>query len=194
MGTSNHQPLPCPSAMALWVPGPGSTLAQQWVAAGGSPGTRAKQKVTDPCPQGDRAQAYCELEHVLCEGDSRPPCGVVNRLLAEVSQDLTAAQVRGRSQRQRELPALDGVLLADSSGLALPREGLRQSPVPRVTSGSFSGRARQRADGCQQCPGGSGPDTLHLGDGRASGPPEGHGGDVQGVCAHHPEQTVQQLR
>ncbi|XP_010705722.2 maestro heat-like repeat-containing protein family member 2B [Meleagris gallopavo] len=42
--------------------------------------------------EGDRAQAYCELEHVLCEDDSRPPCGVVNRLLAEVSQDLTAAQ------------------------------------------------------------------------------------------------------
>ncbi|XP_031450413.1 maestro heat-like repeat-containing protein family member 2A, partial [Phasianus colchicus] len=42
--------------------------------------------------EGDRAQAYCELEHVLWEGDSRPPCGVVNRLLAEVSQDLTAAQ------------------------------------------------------------------------------------------------------
>uniref|UniRef100_G1NP73 Uncharacterized protein n=1 Tax=Meleagris gallopavo TaxID=9103 RepID=G1NP73_MELGA len=42
--------------------------------------------------KGDRAQAYCELEHVLREDDSRPPCGVVNRLLAEVSQDLTAAQ------------------------------------------------------------------------------------------------------
>eukprot|EP00076_Gallus_gallus_P035361 XP_025000899.1 maestro heat-like repeat-containing protein family member 2B [Gallus gallus] len=42
--------------------------------------------------QGDRAQAYCELEHVLWEDDSRPPCGVLNRLLAEVSQDLTAAQ------------------------------------------------------------------------------------------------------
>ena len=59
------------------------------------------------CPQGDRAQAYCELEHVLWEDDSRPPCGVVNRLLAEVSQDLTAAQVRvtpeGKGSR---LPAL----------------------------------------------------------------------------------------
>eukprot|EP00076_Gallus_gallus_P036662 XP_025002200.1 maestro heat-like repeat-containing protein family member 2B [Gallus gallus] len=42
--------------------------------------------------EGDRAQAYCELEHVLWEDDSRPPCGVVNRLLTEVSQDLTAAQ------------------------------------------------------------------------------------------------------
>ncbi|XP_031412448.1 maestro heat-like repeat-containing protein family member 2B [Meleagris gallopavo] len=42
--------------------------------------------------EGDRAQAYCELEHVLREDDSCPPCGVVNRLLAEVSQDLTAAQ------------------------------------------------------------------------------------------------------
>ena len=150
--------------------------------------------MTDPCPQGDRAQAYCELEHVLREGDSRPPCGVVNRLLAEVSQDLTAAQVRGRSQRQREPPARAGVLLADSRGLALPREGLRQSPVPRVTGHSFSGRARQCEDGCQRCPGGSGPDTLQLGDGRAPGPPEGRGGDVQGVCAPHPEQTVHQLR
>ena len=100
-----------------------------------------KVSVTDPCPQGDRAQAYCDLEHVLWEDDSRPPCGVVNRLLAEVSQDLTAAQVRGRSQRQREPPARAGALLADSSGLALPREGLRQSPVPRVTGHSFSGRA-----------------------------------------------------
>ena len=27
MGTSNHQSLPCPSATALWVPGPGSTSA-----------------------------------------------------------------------------------------------------------------------------------------------------------------------
>ncbi|POI33237.1 hypothetical protein CIB84_003011 [Bambusicola thoracicus] len=75
--------------------------------AGSSPGRRGKQNGTDPCPQSDRAQAYCELEHVLGEGDSRPPHGVVNRLLAEVSQDLTAAQVRGHSQRQRE-PVEDG--------------------------------------------------------------------------------------
>ena len=153
----------------------GARPRQHTGMAGSSPGRRAKQNVIDPCPQGDRAQAYCELEHVLWEGDSRPPCGVVNRLLAEVSQDLTAAQVRGRSQRQREPPARAGALLADSSGLALPREGLRQSPVPRGTSESFSGRARQHEDGCQQCPGGSGPDTLHLGDGRAPGPPEGRG-------------------
>ncbi|XP_040508966.1 maestro heat-like repeat-containing protein family member 2B [Gallus gallus] len=67
---------------------------------------RARGRVASPVPpcavtlllqrlqdqEGDRAQAYCELEHVLWEGDSRPPCGVVNRLLAEVSQDLTAAQ------------------------------------------------------------------------------------------------------
>ncbi|XP_040515215.1 maestro heat-like repeat-containing protein family member 2B isoform X2 [Gallus gallus] len=67
---------------------------------------RARGRVASPVPacavtlllqrlqdkEGDRAQAYCELEHVLREGDSRPPCGVVNRLLAEVSQDLTAAQ------------------------------------------------------------------------------------------------------
>ena len=82
----------------------------------------------DPCPQGDRAQAYCELEHGLWEGDSRPPCGVVNRLLTEVSQDLTAAQVRGHSQRrQREPPARAGVLLAEgkASGSLL----CRVSPV-----------------------------------------------------------------
>ncbi|XP_040513257.1 maestro heat-like repeat-containing protein family member 2B [Gallus gallus] len=67
---------------------------------------RARGRVASPVPacavtlllqrlqdsEGDRAQAYCELEHVLQEGDSRPPCGVLNRLLAEVSQDLTAAQ------------------------------------------------------------------------------------------------------
>eukprot|EP00076_Gallus_gallus_P042277 XP_025007815.1 maestro heat-like repeat-containing protein family member 2A [Gallus gallus] len=65
--------------------GPGSTLA--WRAA---PREEGQSKTDDPVPR--RAQAYCELEHVLWEGDSRPPCGVVNRLLAEVSQDLTAAQ------------------------------------------------------------------------------------------------------
>ena len=80
-----------------------------------------KANVTDPCPQGDRAQAYCELESALGEADSRPPCGVVNRLLAEVSQDLTAAQVRGHSQRQKEPPAHAGVLLVDHGGLGLPR-------------------------------------------------------------------------
>ncbi|XP_052550383.1 maestro heat-like repeat-containing protein family member 2B [Tympanuchus pallidicinctus] len=42
--------------------------------------------------EGVRAQVYRELESVLCEDDSRLPCGLVNRLLAEVSQDLTAAQ------------------------------------------------------------------------------------------------------
>ncbi|XP_031466425.1 uncharacterized protein LOC116240232 [Phasianus colchicus] len=57
--------------------------------------------------EGDRAQAYRELEGALWEDDSRPLCGVVNRLLAEVSQDLTAAQVRGHSRWQREpLPTL----------------------------------------------------------------------------------------
>ena len=88
--------------------------------------------MTDPCPQGDRAQAYCELEHVLREGDSRPPCGVVNRLLAEVSQDLTAAQVRGHSQRrQREPPARAGVLLAEgkASGSLLCRVSLFRVPL-----------------------------------------------------------------
>ena len=115
LGTSNHQSLPSwPSATVPWVPGPGSTSTQGWVAAG-------KASVTDPCPQGDRAQAYCELESALWEDNSRPPCGVVNRLLAEVSQDLTAAQVRGHCQRQKEPPAHAGVLLVDGGGLALPR-------------------------------------------------------------------------
>nr|XP_038034225.1 maestro heat-like repeat-containing protein family member 2B [Anas platyrhynchos] len=42
--------------------------------------------------EGDRAQTYCELESVLWGDDSCLQCGVVNRLLAEVSWDLTAAQ------------------------------------------------------------------------------------------------------
>ncbi|XP_068535455.1 maestro heat-like repeat-containing protein family member 2B [Anas acuta] len=42
--------------------------------------------------EGDRAQTYCELETVLWEDDSCLQCGVVNRLLAEVSWDLTADQ------------------------------------------------------------------------------------------------------
>ncbi|XP_021248711.1 maestro heat-like repeat-containing protein family member 2B [Numida meleagris] len=54
------------------------------------PVTLLLQRLQDK--EGDRAQAYCQLEGVLREDESRPPCGVVNRLLAEVSQDLTAAQ------------------------------------------------------------------------------------------------------
>ncbi|XP_071893759.1 maestro heat-like repeat-containing protein family member 2B [Anas platyrhynchos] len=42
--------------------------------------------------EGDRAQTYCELETVLWGDDSCLQCGVVNRLLAEVSWDLTADQ------------------------------------------------------------------------------------------------------
>ncbi|XP_071884798.1 maestro heat-like repeat-containing protein family member 2B [Anas platyrhynchos] len=42
--------------------------------------------------EGDRAQTYCELESVLWGDDSCLQCGVVNRLLAEVSWDLTAGQ------------------------------------------------------------------------------------------------------
>ncbi|NXL96101.1 MRO2A protein, partial [Alectura lathami] len=42
--------------------------------------------------QGDRVQTYCELERALWGANSRPHCGTVNRLLAEVSRDLTAAQ------------------------------------------------------------------------------------------------------
>lgn len=53
------------------------------------------------CPQGDRAQTYCELESVLWGDDSCLQCGVVNRLLAEVSWDLTAGQVRWCSWKAR---------------------------------------------------------------------------------------------
>lgn len=53
------------------------------------------------CPQGDRAQTYCELETVLWGDDSCLQCGVVNRLLAEVSWDLTADQVRWCSWKAR---------------------------------------------------------------------------------------------
>ncbi|OXB54743.1 UNVERIFIED_CONTAM: hypothetical protein H355_001663, partial [Colinus virginianus] len=56
------------------------------------PGKEGKVTVTDPRPQGDREQVYCELESVLRQEDSRLPCGVLNRLLAEVSQDLMVAQ------------------------------------------------------------------------------------------------------
>ncbi|XP_068535919.1 maestro heat-like repeat-containing protein family member 2B [Anas acuta] len=42
--------------------------------------------------EGDRTQTYCELEAVLWGADSCLQCGVVNRLLAEVSWDLTADQ------------------------------------------------------------------------------------------------------
>ncbi|OXB56516.1 hypothetical protein ASZ78_009193, partial [Callipepla squamata] len=59
----------------------------RWLA-----GNEGKVRVTNPCPQGDREQVYCELESILCEEDSRLPCSVLNRLLAEVSQDLMAAQ------------------------------------------------------------------------------------------------------
>ncbi|XP_032298190.1 uncharacterized protein LOC107324845 [Coturnix japonica] len=88
--------------------------------------------------EGDRVQVYCELESVLWEDDDgRPPCGVVNRLLAEVSQDLTAAQVRGHSQRQREPPAHTGVLLADvvkqwSEGVKFHLSSGQQCPWPAI--------------------------------------------------------------
>ncbi|XP_021247680.1 maestro heat-like repeat-containing protein family member 2A [Numida meleagris] len=85
--------------------------------------------------EGDRAQAYCELESALWEEDSRPPCGVANRLLAEVSQDLTVAQVRGHSRRQREPPARAGILPADGGGLALPRAS--GSLLCRVSPGTI---------------------------------------------------------
>ncbi|XP_068535443.1 maestro heat-like repeat-containing protein family member 2B [Anas acuta] len=42
--------------------------------------------------EGDRAQTYCALESVLWGDDSCLQCGVINRLLAEVSWDLTADQ------------------------------------------------------------------------------------------------------
>ncbi|NWZ26320.1 MRO2B protein, partial [Asarcornis scutulata] len=42
--------------------------------------------------EGDRVQTYCKLETVLWGDDSCLQCSVVNRLLAEVSWDLTADQ------------------------------------------------------------------------------------------------------
>ncbi|NXC18924.1 MRO2B protein, partial [Corythaeola cristata] len=42
--------------------------------------------------QGDREQTYRQLESALREDDSRLPTGVLNRLLAEVSGDIRAAQ------------------------------------------------------------------------------------------------------
>ncbi|XP_031452019.1 maestro heat-like repeat-containing protein family member 2B [Phasianus colchicus] len=83
---------------------------------------RERSRVSSPVPacavtlllqrlqdqKGDRVQVYCELESALRETDSRPPCGVVNRLLAEVSQDLTAAQ--GVTANVR--PAASNVLVA----------------------------------------------------------------------------------
>lgn len=86
--------------LPLQLPSPSGTSlgsAKRGWAAGGSLGRRAKQLQLIPvvlCPQGDRAQTYCELESVLWGDDSRLQCGVVNRLIAEVSRDLTADQVR----------------------------------------------------------------------------------------------------
>ena len=62
----------------------------------GSLGTRAKQVPSLPsvvCPQGDRVETYRELESVL-QGDAGClTSGVVNRLIAEASRDMRAAQV-----------------------------------------------------------------------------------------------------
>ena len=65
----------------------------------GSPGTRTKQvpSLIAPsplvCPQGDRVEIYRELESVLQGDDGRLPGGIVNRLIAEASSDMRAAQV-----------------------------------------------------------------------------------------------------
>ena len=70
-----------------------------WGAAGlscGCLGTRAKQVPSLPsvvCPQGDRVATYRELESVLQGGDGCLTSGVVNRLIAEASSDMRAAQV-----------------------------------------------------------------------------------------------------
>ncbi|NXT89578.1 MRO2A protein, partial [Anhinga rufa] len=42
--------------------------------------------------QGDRAQTYRQLESILRGDDGRLQSGVVNRLIAEVSGDIRAAQ------------------------------------------------------------------------------------------------------
>ncbi|XP_032042123.1 maestro heat-like repeat-containing protein family member 2B [Aythya fuligula] len=80
------------------LPSPSSTSlgsAERGRTAGGALARGAKQVQLIPmlvCSQGDRAQTYCELENVLWGDDSRLQCGVVNRLLAAVSCDLTAEQ------------------------------------------------------------------------------------------------------
>ncbi|XP_042724396.1 uncharacterized protein LOC122178333 [Lagopus leucura] len=97
--------------------------------------------------EGDRAQAYRELESALWEDNSRPPCGVVNRLLGEVSQDLTAAQLRGHSRRQREQPAHAGIVLVDGGGLALPRASgsLLDRVSPEILFQGITGNGRTAA-------------------------------------------------
>lgn len=45
------------------------------------------------CPQGDRLETYRELEHVLQGEDGCLTSGVVNRLIAEASRDMRAAEV-----------------------------------------------------------------------------------------------------
>ncbi|KAK2518879.1 hypothetical protein Q9233_012284 [Columba guinea] len=63
--------------------------------SGGSLGTRVKRVPSLPfvvCPQGDRVDTYRELEHALQGEDGCLPGGVVNRLIAEASGDLRAAQ------------------------------------------------------------------------------------------------------
>ncbi|NWZ60116.1 MRO2A protein, partial [Haliaeetus albicilla] len=42
--------------------------------------------------QGDRVQNYRQLESALQGGDSRLPSGLLNRLIAEASGDIRAAQ------------------------------------------------------------------------------------------------------
>ncbi|KAK4806676.1 hypothetical protein QYF61_027677 [Mycteria americana] len=69
-----------------------------WGAAGlsrGCLGTRAKQIPSLPfvvCPQGDRVETYRELEGVLQGDNGCLTSGVVNRLIAEASSDMRAAQ------------------------------------------------------------------------------------------------------
>ncbi|KAK2518882.1 hypothetical protein Q9233_012287 [Columba guinea] len=63
--------------------------------SGGSLGTRVKRVPSLPfvvCPQGDQVDTYRELEHALQGEDGCLPGGVVNRLIAEASGDLRAAQ------------------------------------------------------------------------------------------------------
>lgn len=56
----------------------------------------AKQMPSLPfvaCPQGDRLETYRELERILQGEDGCLTSGVVNRLIAEASRDMQAAQV-----------------------------------------------------------------------------------------------------
>ena len=72
------------------------------------PGNEAKQVPSLPfvvCPQGDRVETYRELEIVLHGNNSFLTSGAVNRLIAEASRDMRAAQVSCFSFKATKQPA-----------------------------------------------------------------------------------------